>query len=176
MPAKPLPFAKTPEFYTALGYFYAIWSQIELTIGYATWKALGSETPEEAHARIASTKFSDQCKKLRTLLESNKISNGERVKELLTQIEDSSMRNVFAHSFMATDEHWVTFVHRKIGRRQHGKKYEVTACCFSRQDFFNHVQNFQQLCLAFNQAVVGQSEKEFRTFAAMAIPLAADAT
>jgi hypothetical protein len=39
MPEKPVRFAKTPEFYTALGYFYAIWSQIELAIDYATWKA-----------------------------------------------------------------------------------------------------------------------------------------
>jgi hypothetical protein len=173
MPEKPLPFAKTPEFYTTLGYFYAIWSQIELAIDYATWKAIGTETPEEAHACSAGTKFSDKCKEFRTLLEGNKIPNGEKVKELLTHIEDS-MRNVFAHSFMATDGHSVTFVHRKIGRGKHGK-YEVTAYQFSRQDFLNHVQNFEQLLFKFNHAVE-LSEKEFRTFAAMAIPLAADAT
>ena len=173
MPEKPVPFGKTSEFYAALGLFYAVWSQIELAIDYATWKALGTETPEEAHTRSAAAKFSNKCKEFRALLEGNKIPNGKNVKELLTQIEDS-MRNVFAHSFMATDEHSVTFVHRKIGRGKQGK-YEVTAYQFSRQDFLNHVQNFSQLPSKFNDAV-GLSEKEFRTFAAMAIPLAADAT
>ena len=149
MPEKPVPFAKTPDFYTALGYFYAIWSQIELTIGYATWKAMGTETPEEAHARIAGAKFSDQCRKLRTLLEGNKVPNGEKVKELLTQI-DGSLRNVFAHSFMATDEHSVTFVHRKTVRAKQ-RKYEVTAYQFSRQDFLNHVKsNCSPLCVGLN--------------------------
>ena len=103
MPEKPVPFAKTNEFYSALGFFYAIWSQIELTIDYATWKALGAETPEEAHARCAGAKFSDKFKEFRTLLEGRNIANGEKMKELLAQIEDS-MRNGFAHSFMATDD------------------------------------------------------------------------
>ena len=99
-----MPFAKTPEFYTALGFFYAIWSQIELTIDYATWKAFGgTETPEQAHARSAGAKFSDKCKEFRTLLEARNVCGDERMKELLAQIENS-MRNVFAHSFMATDE------------------------------------------------------------------------
>jgi hypothetical protein len=55
MPEKPVPFAKTNEFYSALGFFYAIWSQIELTIDYATWKALGAETPEEP-TRVAQAR------------------------------------------------------------------------------------------------------------------------
>jgi hypothetical protein len=171
MAEKPIPFAKTNEFYAALGFFYAIWSQIELTIDYATWKAIGeAETPEEAHARTAGAKFSDKCKELRSLLKGKNIPHSENMKEILTQIEDS-MRNVFAHSFMATDEHSVTFVYRKKGRGKRGK-YEVTAYEFSRQDFFSHVKNFQQLLSELNKHVVGESEKEFRTFAASAIPVA----
>jgi hypothetical protein len=61
MPEKPVvPFAKTPEFYCELGYFYAIWSQIELAIDYAIWKALGTETPEEAHTRSADALVGDR--------------------------------------------------------------------------------------------------------------------
>jgi hypothetical protein len=69
------------------------------------WKASGTETAEEAHERSARMKFSDKCKRFRILLDGGKIPNGEKVKDLLTRIEDHSMRNVFAHSFLASDEH-----------------------------------------------------------------------
>jgi hypothetical protein len=56
-----LPFANTPEFYTALGYFFAAWSRTELAIDCAIWKARGTqETAEEAHARVAHMKFADK--------------------------------------------------------------------------------------------------------------------
>jgi hypothetical protein len=167
MPDKP--FANTPEFYSALGWFYAVWSATELAIDCATWKALGTETAEQAHERSAGTMFSEKCEQLRTLLESAKIPHGEKVKELLTQIEHHSMRNIFAHSFLASDEDSVTFVHRKKRRGKHGK-YEVTTYQIFRKDFFDHVQNFVQLALDFQQAV-GLSHKEVAEFAAMALPL-----
>jgi hypothetical protein len=80
------------------------------------------------------------------------------------------MRNVFAHSFLASDEHSVAFVHRNKGRGKHGK-YEATAYKLSRDDFFDHVQNFVQLAFDFQQAV-GLTHKEVADFAAMALPLA----
>jgi hypothetical protein len=98
---------RIPTFYTALGWFYAIWSRTELAIDCAMWKASGTETAEEAHERSARMKFSDKCKRFRILLDGGKIPNGEKVKDLLSRIEDHSMRNVFAHSFLASDEHSV---------------------------------------------------------------------
>jgi hypothetical protein len=160
------PFANTPAFYSALGWFYAVWSQTELAIDCAIWKASGTETAERAHERAARTKFSDKCKQLRTLLDGGRIPDGEKVKDLLTQIETHSMRNVFAHSFLATDEHSVTFIHRKV---KHGK-YQATAYQISRDGFLDHVQNFVQLCFDFEQAV-GLSHKEVADFAAMVVPL-----
>ena len=67
------PFANTPAFYGALGWFYAVWSQTELAIDCAIWKASGTEKAERAHERAARTKFSDKCKHLRTLFDSGKI-------------------------------------------------------------------------------------------------------
>ena len=161
------PFANTPAFYTALGWFYAVWSRTELAIDCAIWKASGTETAERAHERVAHTKFSDKCKHLRTLLDGGKIPNCEKAQDLLTWIEDQSMRNVFAHSFLATDEHSVTFIHRKV----EGGKYQPTTYTIACDDFIDHVQNFVQLSLDFEQAV-GLSDKEVRDFAAMAVPLA----
>jgi hypothetical protein len=161
------PFANTPAFYTALGLFYAAWSRTELAIDCAMWKAAGTETAERAHERSARTKFSDKCKHFRTLLDCGKIPNDEKVKDLLTRIEQESMRNVFAHSFLATDEHSVTFIHRKVERGKYQPTWYKIAC----DDFIDHVQSFVQLSFDFEQAV-GLSHKEVADFAAMAMPLA----
>ena len=101
------------------------------------------------------------------MFDGGKILNCEKAQDLLTRIEHQSMRNVFAHSFLATDEHSVTFIHRKV----EGGKYQPTTYTIACDDFIDHVQNFVQLSLDFEQAV-GLSDKEVRDFAAMAVPLA----
>jgi hypothetical protein len=166
VPRENRPFANTTEFYTALGLFYAAWSRTELAIDCATWKASGTETAEKAHERSARGGFSDKCKLLRTLLEGGNIPNRDNVKALLIRIE-SYGRNVFAHSFLASDEHSVTFIYRKIERG----KYQPTMYTIACDDFIDHVQNFVHLSFDFEQAV-GLSHKEVADFAAMAVPLA----
>jgi hypothetical protein len=165
MPEKPMPFANTAAFYAALGCLYAAWSRAELAIDCAVWKALGTETAEQAHERSAGMRFSDKCKQFRTLLDGGNIPNGEKVKELLTGIE-SYGRNVFAHSFLASDEHAVTFIHRRMERG----KYQATGYTIPRVNFFEHVQNFVQLSFDFEQEA-GLSPEEVAEFAAMAMPL-----
>jgi len=71
-------FANTDEFYRTLGGFFAAWSRTELVIDCAIWKALGTETPEEAHKRSAGTKVSDKCKQLRTLIDGGKVPHAAR--------------------------------------------------------------------------------------------------
>lgn len=164
----PLPFANTPEFCAALGLFYATWIRTELAIDCAMWKALAPETAEHAHERSARTKFSGRCEHFRILLDAGKFKNGDKVKELLDRIEHHSMRNVFAHSFMASDEHSVTFIHRKM----ESKQYRLRAYRAAREDFFDHVHDFVRLSFEFEQAA-GLSDKEVGDFGAMAIPLAA---
>jgi hypothetical protein len=149
----------------ALGLFYAAWSRAELAIDCCTtWKALGTETAEQAHERSARTRFSDKCKLLRTLLDNGKLPNSEKLKDLLQQIEQCG-RNAFAHSFLASDEHSVTFIHRKIEEGQ----YQATRYVIPRDQFIDHVQEFVQLSFDFEQAV-GIPPREVAEFAAMAVP------
>ena len=168
-----LRFANTPQFCTALGYFYAAWSRTELAMDCAMWKALGTETAEQAHERAARTKFSDKCKQFRDLLDGGKIPHGEKVKELLRQIEQDSMRNIFAHSFLASDEHSVTFIHRRVERPS--KKYQPTAYKIVGDDFIAFVQNFVHLSWDFEQAA-GLSDEEVADFASRALPLTSSST
>jgi hypothetical protein len=168
MSEKPTPFANTPEFFTALGLFYAAWSRAELAIDCAIWKALETETAEQAHERSAGMKFSAKCKQLRTLLDAG--PTGHKARELLGQIENYG-RNVFAHSFLASDARPVTFIHRKM----EAKKYQATGYTITREDFIVHVQDFVQLSFNFEQAI-GLLPNEVADFAVMAIPLATQET
>ncbi len=88
---RPTPYANTTAFYTALGYFYAAWSRTDLAIDCAIWKALGTATPEEVHARVAAMKFGRKCEDFRSLLPASKFENIEEVEALLTRITDHSM-------------------------------------------------------------------------------------
>jgi hypothetical protein len=166
MPERPVPFANTPEFYTALGCFYAAWSRTDLAIDCAVWKALKAVTPEQVHERVAAMKFGRKCEYFRSLLPASKFENIEKVKCLLNRITDHSMRNVFAHSFLASDEKSVMFIHRTSHRGQ----YQANGYEISRERFFKHVGEFVQLSFDFERAL-GLSDKEVRDFAAAALPV-----
>jgi hypothetical protein len=159
------PFANTDEFYRSLGGFFAAWSRTELVIDCAIWKALGTETPEEAHERSAGTTFSDKCKQLRALIDDGKVPH--KVRKMLDQIENDSLRNVFAHSILASDEHMVLFIHRKIERPS--KQYRTMPYRLTRDEFLTHVAKFAQLSINFEQAT-GLTDKEVGVFASMALP------
>src|SRR5262245_65996629 len=161
----PKQFAYTTEFYTALGLFHAVWGQIELTIECAIWKAMGTETAHQAHERVARMKFSEKLKKLRRLIDSSKCKHGEKVKDLLRQIEDESKRNVFAHSILTSDEHSVTFVHRSWQRGE----YKVERHRICGHGFIKHAQQLVHIATDLLQAIEF-SDKEVRDFAAALIP------
>jgi hypothetical protein len=137
-----------------------------LSLRAVTLKASATESAEQAHERSARMKFSDKCKQLRNLLNNGKIPNSENAKELLSQIEGCE-RNIFVHSFLASDEHSVTFIHRKVEQG----RYQPTGYTIPREGFIDHVQDFVQLSFDFEQAV-GLTDKEVRDFGAMALPLA----
>jgi hypothetical protein len=162
-----IPFANTNEFYHKLGLFYFAWSRTDLVIDCAVWKALEPATPEQAHQRIGVMKFGRKCEYFRSLLPTSKFENIETVKDLLTRITEHSMRNVFAHSFLASDQGSVTFIHRW---RERGGQYRVNWHPFTRDQFLNHVDEFIQLSFDFQKAV-GLSDWEVAGFAAAARPL-----
>jgi hypothetical protein len=140
------PFANTDEFYHKLGLFYFAWSRTDLVIDCAVWKA--SEPAPEVHEQIAPMNFARKCKHFRSLLPTSKFKDIEKVEKLLTRIPDHSMRNVFAHSFLASDIDSVTFIDRW---QQGGGPYRVDWHPFTRDQFLNHVEDFIQLSLSISK-------------------------
>jgi hypothetical protein len=83
---------------------------------------------------------------------------------LLTRIENEALRSAFTHSFMASDEDSVVFIHRVSRQGQ----YSAHGYGFTADDFESHVQSFVQLAADFQNAL-GLSFAEIGDFAAEAI-------
>jgi len=61
------------------------------------------------HRLVAALKFSKKVKLLRSLLDKSEYGNVAQLQDFLDRIENNSLRNVFAHSFLASDVSSITF-------------------------------------------------------------------
>jgi hypothetical protein len=163
MSKRPKPFANTIPFYTMLGLFYAAHSSAELTLDCAICRVL-KLTPEQTHVLVATWEYGRKAAVLRSLLKGSAYNNKEaEIKGYLTKI-GKSLRNTFAHSFLASDEHHVTFVHRTATQGE----YSCIGYNFTPDGFGRHVQDFVQLAHDFEKAL-GLSHSEIAEFAAAAV-------
>lgn len=162
MPNKSKPFSNTDRFYGHFGWFYATWTAMELDVDLAICKIL-KITPEQTHALVAGLHFGPKAALLRSLLPTSDYKNVPELKGFLTRLTKESLRNVFTHSFIASDEHTVTFIHR-----QNQTVYSSTGYKFKADDFVAHIKAFVELAYKFEQAL-GFSDKERGDFAAAAI-------
>ena len=112
---------------------------------------------------VSALKFSDKTKLLRSLLDQAAHHNAGQLKDFLESI-DNDFRNVFSHSFIASDAESVTFIHRKSRRGQ----YSCTGYQFEAENFLTHVQWFAQLTKDFEKAL-GFDQKEIGEFTSYAM-------
>jgi hypothetical protein len=162
MATKSIPFANTDGFYRHLGLFYASWSAMDLDVDYAIGKLL-KITPEQTHALVAGLEFGRKTALLRSLLTQSHYKNVEELKGYLTYFRKLSLRNVFTHSFIASDQKRVSFIHRKSQ-----DEYSAIGYTFTAEDFVTHVNDFVQVVRKFKSAI-GFSQNEVADFAAAAI-------
>jgi hypothetical protein len=116
----------------------------DLAIDCAAWKALGERArPEAVHKRVAAMTFARKCDYFRSQLSDDKFENIARITGLLTQITDHVLlRNAFAHSFLASDERSVQFIHRR-------RRGDLIGYVFTREEFLSFVAEFVQLSFDF---------------------------
>jgi hypothetical protein len=124
------------EFNMLFGTFFGAWASAELTIDYAIYKLMKISRPQ-AHHMLAGIEIGRKMRLLEALLRRSTIDNKSELLGHLHKMQNESLRNVFAHSFMHSDEHSVTFVNRKFGQR-----YEAYAYTFGLIRFRMHVQEF----------------------------------
>jgi hypothetical protein len=163
MSAKATPFANTPRFYSHLGWFHAAWTAMDLVVDLAICKLL-KITPEQTHALVAGLEFGRKTALLRSLLSQSDYKNVAQLKGFITRISKESLRNVFSHSFIASDADSVAFIHRSSQGQYSAKGYQ-----FTPDNFVAHTKAFVQLAEDLRKAL-GFSAKEIGDFAAAAIP------
>jgi hypothetical protein len=165
MTEKPnLPFANTAQFYAHLGWFYSAWSSVDLSVDLAICRCL-KISPEQTHMLVAGLEFGRKTALLRSVLSTSgyTVAEVEKLKGYLTRISKESLRNVFAHSFLASDTESVHFIHRKSQGA-----YSATGYKFMAEGFVQHVKDFVQLAHDFEKAL-GFSHKDIGDFAAAAV-------
>lgn len=152
----------TPQFTSQVGRFYGIWSVAELTIDYAIGSFLGVPH-EEAHLITAGADFNRKVRLLQALVKRKNPPRANDILNALNTIQNESLRNVFAHSYMTGDEQTVTFVERS----RYGK-YDPKLHNFTMPQFQEHVE---KLYLAGDRlfSALGEPYDEIQRFADCAL-------
>lgn len=150
--------ANTPDFLVAVGVFYNMWSANDIMVDYAIGKLLKLPA-DETHLLTAGMDFNRRASLLRVLLNRSALPQKAQIISALNTIQNESLRNVFAHSFLQSDKTTVTF----IERTRHGK-YDPKKHVFTVPDFKTHVRKFVDAAVAF-QEEFGISNEDFETFA-----------
>jgi hypothetical protein len=147
MPDKPEPLSETIMFNMHLGFFHGAWAVTEASIDYAIGKFLRL-TYEEAHLLTAGMEYGRKAQLLRNIIYRGKHPKRTVLLQHLNTIQNESMRNVFAHSYLASDETSVAFI-----LRSRGGSYSATEYEFTEKEFINHVSKFLEASSAFHTAL-----------------------
>jgi hypothetical protein len=158
-------YVTSPPFREALGTFYGTWASVEITMDWAIGKFLGLPH-EETHLITAGLEFGRKAILLRALVaRSDRKNKGEIIKHIKT-IQEDSKRNIFAHSFMRSEEKRAIFVERS----NHGK-FSVKKHEFEPESFIAHVRQFIESAKLLEQEL-GLTREEIQAFADAADSLA----
>jgi hypothetical protein len=134
IPAKRL--GLSTEFSSYLGTFHAAWSSAELTVDYMIHKLLRISRLQ-AHHLLAGMEIGRKMRLLDGLLARSDLKNKAELLGGLRKMQNDSMRNVFAHSYIWSDEHYVKFINRRSGGRYEAKEHSFTMIKFRM-----HVEEF----------------------------------
>ena len=162
-----LPVAGSKEFSAWLGVFYVTWSIAENEMAQAIEAQL--RLPHfETHLLTARMEFSRKAALLRALISRSDHPNKAAIKGALNKIQNKSKRNVFAHSFLATNETEVIFVERTWEGEFKARMHK-----FTMPEFITHVQNFIAAATALSTALA-VTPADYRAFCDAAMSLASN--
>jgi hypothetical protein len=125
-----------PEFTLRLGIFHAAWVSIDMTIDFAIGKFLNL-AHEDAQILTSGMMYGTKIRILKSLVRKSAHKNKAQIIGSLNKLQNESKRNVFAHSYMASDAVSVTFLERSSGGN-----YLVTKHRFTKIQWNSHVTNF----------------------------------
>ena len=150
------------EFNMEFGWFHQMWAITEATLDFAIGKFLRLNG-HETHILTAGMQHGRKTMLLRSLISRTKHPNKSELLRTLKIIQNESLRNSFAHSYIGSDAKTIFFLERNPGGAYKAKAHE-----FSMRQFKNHVSKFVDAAIAFEKALdVGPGEIE--TFQLLAL-------
>jgi hypothetical protein len=135
------------EFQMLFGKFFAAWLSAELTIDYTIYRLLGISRTQ-AHHLLAGMEIGRKMRLLDGLLKRSTLARKDEILGCLHKMQNESLRNVFAHSLLWSDQHSVTFVNRSFGQRYEAKEHK-----FSMIRFRMHAEEFFDTGAKFYRAL-----------------------
>jgi hypothetical protein len=104
--------------------------------------------PYETHLLTAGMEHGRKVMLLRGLISRSDHTKKTELVRALNVIQNKSLRNVFAHSYIASDDKKITFVERSRGGPYWAMEHD-----FSLKEFKDHVQEFLQASRDFEMAL-----------------------
>ena len=135
------------KFTTIFGLFHVGWSVAESAIDYAIGQFLQLAS-EQTHLLTAGIDHGRKIMLLRDLIARSDHANRTELLRTLKIIQNESLRNVLAHSYIASDDKTITFIERRRGGPYSVKLYE-----FTLKEFRDHVRKFTQAAQDFEKAL-----------------------
>lgn len=135
------------EFSTLLGTFYHMWALTGATLDFAIGMFLRLE-PAETHIITAGMEHGRKSMLLLILVSRSNHPNKSELSRTLKIIQNESLRNVFAHSYIGSDEEKIFFL-----ERSRGGPYKAKEHTFSMKEFNDHVFKFIRAISDFETAL-----------------------
>ena len=159
---KPKRLTESIEFNKEFGWFHHMWALTEATLDFAIGKFLRLNG-HETHILTAGMQHGRKAMLLRSLISRGNYPNKSELLRTLKIIQNESLRNVFAHSYIGSDAETIFFLERNPGG-----PYKAKGHPFSMKKFKNHVSKFVAAAIDFEKALdVGPGEIE--TFQLLAL-------
>jgi hypothetical protein len=128
-----------------LGRFYGMWSALEAEVDYLIGRYI--QLPHEVtHILTAGMEFARKANLLRTLVMRSTDPDKEKIRDLLSKIQNESKRNLFTHSLITSNTSSITFVYRKADGAYSAKESRFTA-----EEFRQHVRLVTFLAADFSE-------------------------
>lgn len=151
------PLAKTmalqKKYLAAMGLFQSSWAAIEVNTDFAIGRMLGV-TYYQTHLITSGVMFGRRSRLFVDLLKNSDCPNKPKILEAFNTIRGSSLRDVFAHAYIASGGDTVTFIERPGGHEFRVKHHE-----FTMDNFIAHVNKIVKAGVNLhNELKIQQSE------------------
>lgn len=135
------------QFNWRYGFFWNAWSTAEAAFDCAIGKFLRL-SHAETHILTAGMEHGRKATLLRGLIRREDHPKKAELLRALNVIQNESLRNVFAHSYIASDDKIITFV-----ERSRGGPFKAAEHHFTLEEFHEHVTKFAKAAVDFYDAV-----------------------